>query len=195
MAEFFKNKYRVNSLRLQYWDYSWPARYYITICTKDRNCVLGEIKDGNVYLSETGKIVFECWLDIPKHFENVKLDDWIIMPNHLHGIIEIKEDNDFGHPQRRDTACHVSTVRNFGNLQPKSLPSIIGSFKSAVTKICQGKNLDFRWQSNYYEHIIKNEKDYARIKKYIAHNPINWEFDHNNPLNIKLTSQSPFLLN
>ena len=195
MAELFKNKYRVNSLRLQHWDYSWPAMYFITICTKNRECNLGEIKDCKVHLAEIGKIIFKCWLEISEHFNNVKLDDWVIMPNHLHGIIVILDnDNDFGSINRRDTACHVSTVRKFGYLQPKSLSSIIGSFKSAVTNQCNKNDLAyFQWQTGYYEHIIKNEEDYARIKKYIAHNPINWEFDHNNPLNIKLTSQSPFL--
>ena len=185
MEEFFKNKYRVNSLRLPNWDYNWPAIYYVTICTKDRICCLCEIENDRVYLSDIGKFVFECWLEIQKHFDYVELDDWIIMPNHLHGIIVIKDkDKDFGF-KCRDKACLVSTKRKFGHPPPKSLSSIIGSFKSAATNRCHKNNLIFQWQSNYYEHIIKNEDDYSRIKAYIANNPLMWEFDRNNPNNLK----------
>lgn len=251
--EYFKNKYRTGINRLQDWDYSWPAMYYVTICTKDRVCCFGEIRDENVYLSEIGKIVFDCWLNIPLHFENVALDDWIIMPNHLHGIIEILP-NDFcisrrdtalpclNHPQTQNHPtkiiatkpnptpiqesfnslarknmilgnggtetwqCRVSTegragqlspkslsltndftptVRKFGYLQPKSLSSIIGSFKSAVSKQSHKNNCEFQWQNNYYEHIIRNDDDYARIKQYIADNPSRWASDRNNSVNIK----------
>ena len=181
--ELFKNKYRVASTRLAEWDYSWPGLYYVTICTKDRFCYLGEIKNGLVYLSEIGNIVFAEWLRTPMVRPNVILDDFIIMPNHIHGIIGIKEDNDFGLTNRRDTARHVSTVRKFGYLQPKSLSSIVGSIKSAVTNHCHKNNLYFQWQRNYYEHIIRDEEDYARIKEYIALNPIRWEIDRNNPIN------------
>jgi len=185
MKEFFKDKYRVNSIRLPHWDYSWEAFYYVTICIKDRVCCLGEVKDDKVYLSEIGEIVFKCWLEIPEHFDKAGLDDWIIMPNHLHGIIIIK-DNDFGLKNCRDTTCHVSTERKFGYMQPKSLSSMIQAFKSSVKRECNKKDLAyFQWQPNYYEHIIRTEDDYARIKDYIVNNPINWEFDRNNPKNIK----------
>jgi REP element-mobilizing transposase RayT len=162
--------------------------YYVTICTKDRVCCLGEIKDNNVYLSEIGKIVFECWVDIPKHFNNVKLDDWIIMPNHIHGIIQIiNDDNDS--QNCRDGVYPVSTRDKFGHVGKKSLSSIINTFKGAVSRNCHKNNFDFQWQNNFYEHIIKNEEDYARIKEYIAHNPVNWEFDHNNPKNFERLSR------
>lgn len=197
MGEYFNNKYKTSTIRMNHWNYSWPAMYYVTICTKDRECYLGEVKNVEVYLSEIEKMVFECWLDIPNHFDDVKLDDWIIMPNHLHGIIVIEdndfdmdgrdttchvdtEQNDFGHPQGRDTVYRVSTDRKFGGLSPKSLASIINTFKGATTRQCHKNNLNFQWQSNYYEHIIRNEEDYARIKEYIAQNPIKWENDKNN---------------
>ncbi len=179
MKEFFKNKYRVNSIRLGHWDYSCPGLYYVTICTKNMICCLSEIKNDKVYFSEIGKVVFKCWLEIPKHFNNIILDDWIIMPNHLHGIIGIEKDNDFD--ERRDTPWHVSTKRKFGYMQSKSLSSIINHFKGAVKRQCNKKGLNFQWQSRYYEHIIRNEDDYGRIKEYIANNPINWDKDRNNP--------------
>ncbi len=184
MEEYYKNKFRVATTRLSDWDYSWKGFYYVTICTKDRKCCFGEIINNEIYLSEIGKIVFECWLEIKNHFNNIELDDWIIMPNHLHGIIVIK-DNDFV-TNGRDRVYPVSTVRKFGNVPPKSLSTIINTFKGAVSRSCHKNNLDFQWQANYYEHIIKNDEDYARIREYIANNPINWEMDRNNPdYNIK----------
>jgi len=175
MDEFFKNKYRVASTRLPAWDYAWPAMYYVTICVKDMACCFGKIKNGLVYLSEIGKIVFEYWLEIPKHFKNVDLDDWIIMPNHLHGIIVIlNKDNDFGHGNCRDRVYPVSTENKFGHVKPKSLSSIVNNFKGAVTRNCHRKKINFQWQANYYEHIIRDEDDLARIREYIALNPINW---------------------
>ncbi|MCX6746251.1 MAG: transposase [Candidatus Parcubacteria bacterium] len=184
MSELFHNKFRIASTRLQDWDYGWPGLYYVTICTENRVCCLAEIKDELVYLTEIGKIVFECWLEITKHFDNTILDDWIIMPNHLHGIIGIKE-NDFGSGNCRDARSRVSTVNKFGPLQPKSLPVIIHAFKSSVKRYCNKNDLaGFFWQPRYYEHIIKDEDDYARIKEYIAYNPIRWEFDRNNLINI-----------
>ncbi|OGY41602.1 MAG: hypothetical protein A2Y82_01290 [Candidatus Buchananbacteria bacterium RBG_13_36_9] len=188
--EYFKNKFRTNSIRLQDWDYTWPAMYYVTICTKDRACCLGEVKNELVYLSEIGKVVFEELLKTPELRPYVKLDDFIIMPNHIHIIFELKEDKDFD-MEGRDTARHVSTQRKFGNAQPKSLSSIIASFKSAVSKHCHEKNLDFQWQNNYYEHIIRDEEDYARIKEYIAANPAKWAEDRNNPINFKKIISNP----
>jgi len=188
--EFFNNKYHIASIRLSHWNYGWPSFYYVTICTKDRICNLGEIKNGDVYLLELGQIVFECWLEIPKHFNNVKLDDWIIMPNHLHGIIEIVEDdNDL--QKCRDRVYPVSTRGKFGHVSKKSLSSIINTFKGAVSRSCHKNNLAFQWQDNYYEHIIGNEEDYARIKEYIALNPINWEKDRNNPKNFNNNFKLP----
>jgi len=186
MDEFFQNKFRTNSIRLQDWNYAWPAMYYVTICTKDRACCLGEIKDEQVYLSEIGKVAFECWLEIMNHFDFVELDDWIIMPNHLHGVVEVIEKKDFDDENCRDAPWHVSTGNKFAPLPSKSLPSIINHFKGSVKRLCNKNDLaKFAWQERYYEHIIENDEDNARIKEYIANNPINWEIDRNNPKNIK----------
>jgi putative transposase len=190
MEEYFKNKYRVASTRLTDWDYSKEGFYFVTICTKDRKCNLGEIKNNNVYLSDIGRIIFNYWLEMPGHFNNVKLDDWIIMPNHLHGIIEILQAKDFGNEHCRDAPWRVSTRNKFAPLKPKSLQSIVNHFKGAVKRECNKNNLDFEWQPRYYEHIIKNDEDYARIKEYIANNPLNWELDRNNPINIGRSPQS-----
>jgi len=181
MEEFFKNKFRVASTRLEVWNYGWPGLYFVTICTKNRECCLGKINNGEVCMSQIGEIVAEELFKTSKLRSCVKLDDFIIMPNHLHVIFAI-EDKDFD-AFGRDTAHHVSTERKFGAAQPKSLSSIVASFKSAVTNHCHKNNLDFFWQSNFYEHIIRDEDDYARIKAYIANNTSNWSNDRNNPLN------------
>ena len=183
MSDYFKNKFRINSMRLQHWNYSWPAMYYVTICSKDRICCMAEIKNNQVYLSEIGKIVFNEWLNTEKLRQYILLDDFIIMPNHLHGIIVI-EDNDFG-TNCRDRVHPVSTGHKFGHVKPKSLSTIINTFKGAVTRQCHKINLNFQWQPKFYEHIINSQDDYARIKEYIANNPINWDNDQNNPVNFK----------
>lgn len=183
--EYFKNKFRTSTTRLGYWDYSWAARYYITICTKDRRCCLSEIKDSQVYLSEMGTVVSDDLLKIPELRSYVILDDYIIMPNHIHVIFILIADNDFGHSDGRDAVNRVSTVRKFGPLQPKSLSAIINTFKGGVTRHCHEKGLNCQWQSNYYEHIIRDEDDYARIKEYIFCNPGKWTEDRNNSNNIK----------
>ncbi|MFA5187872.1 MAG: transposase [Patescibacteria group bacterium] len=180
MNELFKNKYRTDSVRLKEWDYSWPGLYYVTICTKDRFCCLGDVKNGLVYLSEIGKIVFEEWLNTPKIRPNVALDDFIIMPNHIHGIIEIKEIGDVV-----ETHCNASLQKPTFGPQRNNLASIIRGFKGVAKKRINqkfGENY-FAWQSGYYEHIVRDEDDYARIKEYIALNPIRWELDRNNPKN------------
>lgn len=180
--EYFKNKYRVATTRLSDWDYSREGMYYVTICTKDRSCCLGEIKDDRVYLSEIGKIIFDEWLKTPKLRPNVFLDDFIIMPNHIHGIIVIKDEPDVVETQS-SASLRKGNKNTFGP-QIRNLASIVRGVKAASKNRINSKfNNDFQWQPRYYEHIIKNDEDYARIKEYIANNPINWQNDRNNPKN------------
>jgi REP element-mobilizing transposase RayT len=128
-------------------------------------------------LNEYGKIVQRCWLEIPQHFPNVRLDEFIIMPNHIHGIIVIN--NDVG-------------VQNFEPLQnkyqkiiPRSIGSIVRGFKIGVTKwFRENTNIYTVWQRNYYEHIIRNEKELNEIRKYIINNPLKWELDIENTENL-----------
>ncbi len=157
-------------LRLKDYDYSQSGVYFITICTQDRNCWLGEIKDGSMLLSSAGKITGEEWIRTAELRSYILLDEYMIMPNHLHGIIIITE---------RDKATHrVATTR----LIPDSLGSIIGQFKSIVTKRLRSTGLsDFCWQRNYYEHVIRNESDLNDIREYISYNPQKWLEDHENP--------------
>lgn len=163
------------SIRLKEYDYSEPNWYYVTICTHHHKNLLGEIKNSKMILNDFGKIVNEEWLKTKELRTNVELDDYVIMPNHFHGILIIA---------LRDTArCVLTTIndkRKFGEMQPGSLSAIIRAFKSSVTKRInelrdvQGKEV---WQKGFYEHIIRNEQDLYNIRKYIELNPLKWEID------------------
>ena len=126
----FKNKYKIKSIRLPNWDYSSNGAYYITICTKNRECLFGKIVDEKMKLNSIGEIVKECWYDLPNHYGNCKLDEFVIMPDHVHGIIIIDNDQNSFH---------------------------------------------FQWQRDYFEHIIRNEKELNIKRKYIINNPLEWE--------------------
>lgn len=158
------------SIRLTGYDYAQRGAYFITICVNNRKCLFGNVCDGEMVLNEWGKIIDKCWNEIPQHFPHIELDEYIIMPNHIHGIINIC----------RGTACRAPTMECFGKPVPGSLSTIIRSFKSAATKrINQINNTPGvrLWQRNFYEHIIRNESGLNRIRQYIINNPANWEED------------------
>ena len=166
------------SLRLPGYDYSQPGAYFVTICTKNNSPQFGEIRGSARILNERGSIVEKVWIEIPDHFTNVTLDDFIVMPNHIHGILLLDEP-----PDCRGTACRAPTVEKFGKPTKGSLPTIIRSFKSASTHLIN--RLDKRkgisiWQRNYYEHIIRNEDSLNRIRRYIQENPIKWSIEPEN---------------
>lgn len=186
----FKDRYRAESSRLKYWDYASEGYYFVTICTLNRGCFLGGIIDGTLRLSEVGKMAEKYWREIPDHFENIRLDEFIIMPNHIHGIVVIENHLDNG----RDVACNVSTTCNvstndkfMSRISPKSgsLGAIIRSYKSALTRWCREYNHDFGWQARFYDHIIRDERSLDEIRKYISNNPLKWDLDEENPVNIK----------
>jgi putative transposase len=190
MKNLFNNKYRIPSNRAQWWDYRRNAVYLITLCTRDRKKFFGEIADNVVHLSETGKVAQSCWENIPDHFPFVTLDEFMVMPNHIHGIIVI--DNPFIYNEIPPETKSIDTARaetlhamslpvkneKMASISPKrgSLSSVIRSFKSAVSKYTgiNGIN-DFAWQPNYYDHIIHNFEEYKRIADYIRNNPLKWK--------------------
>ena len=186
--KLFKNRYRIRSIRLPDWDYKSDGAYFITICVKNRECVFGKIVNGKMVLSEIGEIVQRYWYEIPDHFDNVQLDEFVVMPNHFHGIVIICDS------RRRDVACNVSTMAcnvSTGNIMSRisprsnSLSAIIRSFKSAVSNWCHKNGFEFfQWQSRFYERIIRNEKELNFVREYIANNPLKWDVDRNNRGNI-----------
>ena len=189
-------KHHRRSIRLEGYDYSRLGAYFVTMCVKNKENSLGEIIDGEVLLSEIGKISEKCWNEIPMHYPCVQLDKYVIMPNHIHGIIIIIDDvgaEDF-QPLRPRTQKNINIgVENFQPLHqpkinqyqkiiPKSLGSIMRGFKIGVTKYCdQQKYTHFALQRNYHEHIVRNENELNRIRKYIMNNPLQWQFDRENP--------------
>ena len=168
------------SIRLKNHDYSQPGAYFVTICTYNHKCIFGYISKGEMKLNDFGKIVETEWLKTAQIRANVELDEYIIMPNHLHGIIIIV-DNCRGTTHRAPT---IQAHESFGKPVSGSIPTIIRGFKSTVTKqINQLRNtLGLPvWQRNYFEHVIRNEKSLHQIRYYIVNNPLQWELDNENP--------------
>ena len=167
----FKNKYRINSTRLQGWDYTSPGWYFVTICTRNRQPFFGHITNGVMHLSPIGKIADQYWREIPNHTAgHVSLDAHVVMPDHVHGIIVIH--NRVIEASQRD----VSTI----SPRAGSLGAIIRSYKAAVTRWCRRNGYTaFAWQPRYYDHIIRKKDDLIRIRQYILDNPQRWEMDRN----------------
>ena len=160
--------------RLAEFDYSQPGAYYVTIVTQDRKTLFGEIVDGEMVLNDIGRMVEELWIAMPEHFPNVEVGVFVVMPNHFHGIITIKVGARHAVPQQE------GAIERFGKPVSGSLATILRSFKSATTKAYHeffGHSEERLWQQSFYEHVIRNERDYKAIYEYIIANPMNWEKD------------------
>ncbi|MFQ6677375.1 MAG: transposase [Fidelibacterota bacterium] len=168
----FQNKYKIESIRLKYWDYSNPGMYFVTICTKKFYHWFGNVIDGEMVLNNLGKIAEECWNEITDHFGNVELDEFVIMPNHVHGIITILD------VETRRAVSLLEHINKFGPLKKGSLPIIVGSYKSAVTRLIRKHNTpNFAWQRRFYDHVNRNEDSLEKIQIYIRTNPEIWNKD------------------
>ncbi|MFZ1322072.1 MAG: transposase [Ignavibacteria bacterium] len=173
----FKNKYRIESSRLKGYDYSSPGKYFITIVTKFRTRFFGHVENGKMILNETGKIANNFWLQIPDHFNHVNLDEHIVMPDHIHGIIELT-------PNVVETPNCVQTTNykessNLGvsTAEKKRHPIgiIINQFKRICTIEIRKYNAEFAWQPRFHDKIIRNEQSLKNIRQYIINNPKNWK--------------------
>ncbi len=184
MRNFFEQTYHRRSVRLEGYDYSQAGVYFVTVCTQNRECLFGDVIDDKMTLNVSGKIAAECLNEISEHFSNVELDEFAVMPNHIHAILVIVDDDRRG-TARRGTACRAPTnIEQFGKPVSGSIPTIIRSHKSAVTKRMnhvRGTRGAPIWQRNYYEHIVRNEEELQRICEYITSNPARWFDDENNP--------------
>ncbi len=198
----FDNKYRVESTRLKHWDYANNGMYFVTICTDDKIRHFGEIIDENVLLNKLGKFATQCWKDIPQHFPFVKLDEFVIMPNHVHGIIGINKQDDVINNDNVETLQNVKTRHalshsnnnrsktnietghalslqhpRFRNQGKNSVSAMVGSFKSAVTKYATKNDIQFKWQTRFYDRVIRDENELFNIQRYIIENPLKWKLD------------------
>jgi len=211
------------SIRLKGYDYTREGVYYFTICCHQRRCLLGEIKDGFMHLNLFGATVKAVWDSLPRHFPLVELDAFVVMPNHVHGIIVITENphnldsnRNYNHnpncrgeafvpgcndavPEFLYTNASPFPARNNTSPNPAAQPilprgtqsgsigAILQNFKSVVTRRVNRitRNSGTLWQRNYHEEIIRNEKAYENIRRYIVENPLSWDEDEENPLKFK----------
>ncbi len=181
---------RRRSTRLSGYDYAQTGAYFVTICTHGRLPLFGEIIGDEMRLNEAGRIVWDCWQAIPDHHPHAETDAFIVMPNHIHGIIFIRDDA----PDRIQGVGSGVGANNYSPLQPKrtqfrsptrTLGSIVRGFKVGVTKWFRANTgISVVWQRNYYEHVIRDETALHNVRQYTIHNPAKWADDPGNPRNI-----------
>ncbi len=197
MTQYDPQIHHRRSIRLRDYDYTQQGAYFVTICVEHRECLLGEITDGIVTLSEIGDLVLACWNDIPNHFRHVELDEFMIMPNHVHGILVFTRD---AYDTRKGEALADASVNRVASVnanasplqnpnarpngtKPRSLNAVMQNFKSVSTRrvnqLQNNRGASF-WQRDYYEHIVRNERELERIREYIVNNPRNWANDEYN---------------
>ena len=176
---------RRKPLRLPGYDYAHPGAYFLTICSHRRLPLFGEAFEDRMRLNAFGQAVQACWAELPQHFPHVELDAFIVMPNHVHGVILIHDLGRQNAAPENVGATHASPLpKRASGPRPRSLASIAGSLKSAATRrINQLRGTPGApvWQRNYYEHIIRDEAALNRIRAYIQTNPQRWHFDVENP--------------
>lgn len=217
-SKFDPRKHHRRSIRLKGYDYAADGAYYVTIVTYERECLFGEIIENEMYLSTYGEIVQKWWDEIPVHFPNVEMGVFVIMPNHVHGIVVITAErrgevlspcNDPDQNNQQITNNNdvfyqteefmETDLKNLGGRTPplrKTMPTrkptlgqIVAYFKYQSTKdmnkIEDVQTITKFWQRNYYEYIVRNEKEWKQKTDYILDNPSRWDNDEENPINDK----------
>jgi len=189
-----------SSLRLKGFDYSGPSAYFVTICTENRVCYLGNVVDGITISYPIGDVIREIWQEIPRKFQGVDIDAFIIMPNHVHGIVIVNKEcmdlvhnvpiNNFvknkkvGLMNQTPTKNHNKT-KNWILMQNsnQTVGKIIRYFKAKTAKTIHDRFFpSFQWQRNYYEHVVRSPKELNSVREYIINNPIKWALDRENRL-------------
>jgi len=167
------------SIRLAGYNYKQSGAYFVTIVTQNRNCLLGDITAGEIVLNDTGQIAQASWNGLSSRFPVVSLDYFVVMPNHIHGIIMV------GAPFIAANSTphnNVAIFREGAMNRAPTLGEIIRAYKAASARVIrQTVKPDFAWQRNYYEHIIRGEESLNRIRQYILENPLRWSIDRENP--------------
>ena len=187
------------SIRLKGYDYSQSGLYFITICCYQRECLFGNIINSQMILNNFGQLIKEEWLKSAEIRKEIELDDFVIMPNHFHGIVIINQEinsdfmkNDVDFQDNNVGANGSSPLQQIQSsppkisMKPKSISSLIAGFKSATTKkinVIRNTHQNPVWQRNYYDHIIRNDESLARIREYVQNNPLSWENDQLHPNN------------
>lgn len=190
----FKNKYRIPSARLQNWDYGNNGSYFITICTKNREHFFGEIINDEMQLNEMGILAEQYWMEIPTHFSFIELGNFVVMPNHVHGILITNKNETVETPKLG--VCNdipIAQTPNLGvsttptkqntiggkneNWKPATIGVIVNQYKRICTINIRKINSLFKWQPRFHDHIIRDANSFERIQNYIANNPLNWKED------------------
>ena len=175
--KFKPERHHRRSIRLQGYNYAQAGAYFVTVCTQRRDCLFGDVSEGQMRLNSLGTIVQACWADLPHHYAHVELDAFVVMPNHVHGIILL---TDVGAGFKPAPTRPVPANRH-------GLPEIVRAFKTFSARRINERRAAPGvpiWQRNYYEHVIRNEDDLQRIREYIQSNTLKWKDDPDNPLNL-----------
>ena len=193
MVRFDPDIHHRRSIRLRDYDYAQVGLYFVTLCIQDRERLFDDVVDDEPLLNDTGLIVAECWRWLADRYDHVELDDWVVMPNHLHGIVNITDDSSemrdevVGSPGGSRTApTNDAASRRAATRKP--LGRLVGAFKTVSTnrinalRDTPGATV---WQRDFYEHVIRDERDLDRIRRYIANNPSNWPRDAENPSRLR----------
>ena len=171
--------HRRRSIRLKGYDYTQGGAYYVTIVIQRRRTLFGDIVEGEMQLNDTGQLIANAWEWLATRYPHVELDSYVIMPNHLHGIIVITSDTRRGSSRTApDSPAASAPTRR------KPLGRLIGAFKTVSTKqvnLAHGTPGRLLWQRNYYEHVIRDDEEWNQVREYIAGNPMQWEMDAENP--------------
>lgn len=164
--------YRSQTVRLSTRNYDEGGPYFVTICTLEKRMLFGEIRNDELRPSEAGQIATDFWREIPQHHVDVELDEFMVMPNHMHGILWLP------HKDVRENPIHTNRFRSPAR---GTLGHIIRTYKGAVTHDAKKRKLDFGWQDLYWDHVIRNNSALSSIREYIWQNPLNWGWDSFNP--------------
>ena len=199
MADKYLNKYRIPSARWATWDYGANAPYFVTICTHNMRHHFGKVKNGEMQYTPLGQSAYDCWMDIPAHFPFVVLDAFVVMPNHVHGILVFNkcgvvepqdiaakekgmEPQDIAAKEAWEETQYLASVRDkwqinkFGP-QSRNLASVLRGFKVGVTKFAHQNDLSFKWHVRFHDHVVRDEAEWKRIAHYIENNPRKWSED------------------
>jgi putative transposase len=185
VVRYDRTRHHRRSIRLPAYDYAQPGAYFVTICSQNRECLFGDVINGEMILNQRGEMVERTWRELAEHYSGVEVDAFVVMPNHVHGIIVLVGAGPVGAGPR---ACPDSG-RPQGVAPTMSLADVVHRFKSLTTTryrrgVLQDGWQPFAgrlWQRNYYEHIIRDEEELGRIRQYIIDNPARWEDDIENP--------------
>ena len=177
------------SIRLPGYDYSQPGAYFVTICTRGRSCVLGDVSEGVVRLSKSGQIAQDTWMWLGSQYLYVELHEYVIMPNHLHGLIMIHDVAGRG-GSRAAPATDSMAPLELGDdpisdmIKVKPMGELVGAFKTVSTKqvnLLRGSPGAQLWQRGFYEHVVRKPREIDRLRTYIVQNPLKWELDEYHP--------------